>query len=333
MAIMTYAQAVGLTIVEEMRRDPTIFHYSYGGEYPSGRAIGGVNPEAVIKEFGEARSDFCGICETQMAGAGIGAALVGMRPIVNLGMADWALDSGWQVTVNATKMRFKLGYTVDCPVVYRFTSGGQTVHHSSRCHNWFANSPNMFVAIPSMPVDARGLWRTALRTTKDPVAIIEATGVSGIKGPVPDSDFMIPFGKGEVKLEGKDVTIAAVGYMVSLSLDAAADLAKEGIKAEVWDPRTLTPFDREGLIASVKKTGAMVVVDDAPWSFGTTGEFAMSVGEAVNSFVAMARVATMDSPIPPQGAPLYNYIIPSKEKIVKAVKGVLERKRQSVVTR
>jgi pyruvate/2-oxoglutarate/acetoin dehydrogenase E1 component len=322
---MTFSQAEGLTIVEEMRRDPTIFHYSLGGEYSY--PIGGVPSQDVVKEFGWERSDFCGICETQMAGAGIGAALMGMRPIVNLNMADWALDAGWQVFVNATKMRFKLANKIDCPVVYRFSSGGNTVHHSSRCHNWFANSPNMFVCVPSMAADARGLWRTVLRTTKDPVAMIRCTGVDNIKGPVPDNDYMIPFGKGDVKREGKDVTIAAVGYMVHLALSAAEDLAKAGINAEVWDPRTLTPFDREGLIASVKKTGAMVVVDDAPWSFGTTGEFGMSVGEAMTPVPPMARVATMDCPIPPPGAPLYNYIIPSTEKIIKAVKSVLGRKR------
>ncbi len=332
MAIMTFMEAVNKAIVEEMRRDPTIFTYCWGGPYYGAYGIAANEAErkAQFQEFGEARSDFTGIEENGEAGAGIGAALMGMRPIVVLGMSDWALDAGWQVLVNAPKMRFKLGYALDCPVIYKFYDGGTNApHHSSRIHHWFANAPNMFVAIPSMGADAVGLWRTALRKAKDPVCMIESTsgtGVANIKGPVPEGDYMIPFGKGDVKREGKDVTIAAVGFNVHLALQAADDLIKAGINAEVWDPRTLMPFDRQSLIASVKKTGAMVVVDDTPKTFGGTGEFAMTIAEAVTPVPPMARVAMMDAPVAPKSV-LTDYIVPSKEKIVSAVKSVLARKK------
>jgi pyruvate dehydrogenase E1 component beta subunit len=145
------------------------------------------------------------------------------------------------------------------------------------------------------------------------------------EGPVPDGDYTIPFGVGAVKREGSDVTIAAVGYWVNAALGWAEDLAAEGIDAEVWDPRTLTPFDREGLVKSVKKTGALVIIDQAPKTFGSTGEFAISVAEAITPVPPMARLATLDSPIPSSPA-LLPAMYPSKDKLIAAVKDVLKRK-------
>ncbi len=323
--IMTYTEARDRTLIEEMRRNPKIFFISfYGSSVPAFRKQ--------VDEFGWDKGRYCfsGISETQTTGAGIGAALAGMRPIVYLMHSDFPLDSWGQIVLAAAKMRFKLGYKVDCPVVYHMEFGnydnGSSVHHTGCYHNWLANSPGLQVVIPSTAADAVGLWRTALRETKDPVVMMQAFPLASIKGPVPEGDFVIPFGRADIKREGTDVTIAAVGYMVNLALAAAEDLANQGIKAEVWDPRTLTPLDRESLLASVKKTGSLVVVDQAPKSFGTTGEFTATIAESLTPVPPMARVATMDLPIG-FSPTLETYVLPNKDKIIKAVKDVVARKR------
>ena len=316
--IMTYSQARDKTIYAEMHRDPTIFHI--GRSLNRGR----------IEEFGWERERFtrCGIAETQLIGAGVGAAFAGTRPIVYASMSDFYIDGWGQVTLQAAKLRFKIGYKADCPVVLWMSVGGGaelTVHHSGYYANHLANVPGLAVAIPATAADAAGLWRTALRTQKDATCMLQDRGAARTKGPVPDGDYMIPFGVADIKREGSDVTIAAVGIWVHMALEAAEDLAKEGIDAEVWDPRTLAPLDRESLIKSVKQTGAMVAVDQAPRSFGGSGEFMATVTEAITPVPAVARCATMDVPTgaaPSLIAPMYT----TKAKIIEAVKGVLRRK-------
>jgi len=324
--VMTFAEAKVSTIVGEMRRDPTIFIYGQGTMTSFGYSGG--SPEDLNKEFGQERIQFAPISETAMNGIGIGAALTGTRPIVEHGLSDFIMVAADQFINEASRIRFKLGGNVDCPVVWGIGFGlmgiGLAVQHSNCYYNKFADTPGLVLAIPSMPADVSGLWRTALRG-KNPVMIWESGLIGGIKGPVPEGDYTIPFGKGDIKREGADVTIAAIGYMVHLALQAAEDLAKEGIDAEVWDPRTLTPFDRESLIDSVSKTGAMVVVDQEPKSFGTTGEFGMSVAEAVNPVPPMARVTLEDASIA-FSPPLEQYVMPNKDKIISAVNEVLERK-------
>ncbi len=332
MAIMTFSEAVCNTVIEEMRRDKTIFTYGFSGHYWKDAFMDlsplGYSGKAAIEEFGWDRIHYSGVCETQLVGAGVGAAMVGVRPVVNLLLCDFTNDAWGQVVVAAAKYPFKTAYQHPLPLILHHQFGGLkgTVSHSGNYHNWLANCPGLFVAVPSSPADARGLWRTALRESKDPVFMLSDSGAMGRKGPVPEGDYMIPFGKGEVKRLGKDITLAAVGDMVFLALSAAEDLAKEGIDVEVWDPRTLAPFDRESLINSVRKTGAMVVVDQAPKSFGATGEFMATVSEALTPPPPVARVAAMDTPVP-ASVPLYMYIYPNKEKIIKAVKDVKARKR------
>ncbi len=320
--ILTVNDCIELTIAEEMRRDPTIFYYGW-------QKLG--RHQQLVEEFTFERICQSGICENQEAGAGIGAALAGARPIVYIGMTDWAFDGWEQIVSQAARMRFKLAGKADVPVVFWLTYGNifNSVHHSSCAHNWIANSAGLFVAIPSTAADARGLWRTALRDAKDPVAILIDGRITGIKGPVPDDNYTIPFGKADIPRTGNDVTIAAIGYNVHQALQAAETLAKEGISAEVWDPRTLTPFDRVSLIKSVRKTGAMVVVDLAPKSFGTTGEFIATVTDEIFPVPPMARVAGMDAPIGASPV-LRDYVIPSEKKIINAVKAVLDRKRAVV---
>ncbi|TET42308.1 MAG: alpha-ketoacid dehydrogenase subunit beta [Dehalococcoidia bacterium] len=330
--IMAYLEAANKTIIEEMRRDPTIF--TYGEETQVGWCTldhDGKSSKDLVEEFGKRRINFAPISETAMAGAGIGAALTGMRPIVALWFSDFIMVEAEQQINEAARIRFKLGNMVNCPVVFRINYGGlggNSVQHSNCYYNKFADTPGLILAIPSTAADVVGLWRTALRKNINPVQMWESFMVQGIKGPVPEGDYTIPFGKADVKREGSDVTIAAVGYMVHLALDAAKDLANEGIDAEVWDPRTLTPFDRESLIDSVRKTGAMVVVDQEPKSFGTTGEFAMTLAEAMDPVPPMARVTLGDGSIA-FSPTLEKYILPSKDKIIQAVRELLGRKGAS----
>ena len=316
----TYLTALDV-ILDEMRRDPTIF------------MLGPTLIKDLKQEFGEHRIVSTGISETAACGAGIGAALAGARPIVDVMWSPFLIDAAGQVINQAAVWRFKLGNTVDMPVIFRQGYGlynyGAGVQHSHCSHNLFANIPGLHLAVPSTPADLVGLWKTALRKAKNPTMIWESLGCSmrGVEGPVPEEDFTVPFGKGDVKREGRDVTIAAIGYMVHLSLEAAQELAGDGIDVEVWDPRTLSPFDRDGLLKSVTKTGAMVVVDQAPKTFGTTGEFIATVAEAgISPSPPMSRVASVDAPVG-YSRPLEQYVLPSKEKIISAVKNVITRKK------
>jgi pyruvate dehydrogenase E1 component beta subunit len=317
--IMRFSSAVSQTVIEEMERDPTIFYLARSG--PN---------KARVEKFGweRERYRYSGINETQGIGAGIGAALAGLRPIVDYGYGDFIMDGWGQIVLQAAKQRFKVAYSLPCAVVIDTNFGGKdcpTVHHSGCYHNWVANAPGLFVGVPTTPADAVGLWRTSLRDVVDPVVMMTDRGVRGVQGPVPENDYTIPFGVADVKREGSDVTIAAVGLWVHEALEVADTLAGRGIDVEVWDPRSLIPFDRQSLIDSVSKTGALVVVDQAPKSFGTTGEFMATVAEAVTPVPPMARVATKDVPV---GAspPLRYWMYPSQEKIISAVEDVLERK-------
>ncbi len=327
--IMEIVEAQTVTIAEEMRRDPNIFIFGYNdgiNRILVDRDVARIKP--VIEEFGRERISATGICENHEAGAGVGAALAGTRPIVSLQSTDFALDAWGQLVQQAAMVRFKIGYKLECPVIFHmnvYAAGFRgTVHHSGCYWNWLANTPGLLTVVPATPADAVGLWRTALREAKDPMAFLQ-TG--SVKGPVPEGNYTIPFGKADIKHEGTDVTITAVGSsLVQMALQAAEDLADQGISAEVWDPRTLMPFDRKSLVKSVKKTGAMVIVDVAPKTFGTTGEFFATVAENIYPAPPMARVATMDVP----RAAAYNistdYIYPTKDKIISAVKEVLRLK-------
>ncbi len=325
---ITYGEAGLNTIQEEMRRNPKIFIIGQDNVAGFTRGAGGAWEKAMVEEFGRNRFRWSPISEEAQAGVGIGAALMGMRPIIDLWYSDFVIEAFGQIVNQAARLRFKLANTVDLPVVYRVDmyGGNSGIHHSNCYYNMFANAPGVLLAIPSTPADSVGLWRTALRDSKNPVMIWEHALIRRVKGTVPEEDYTIPFGKGDIKREGRDITIAAIGQMVYLALEAAEDLSKQGINAEVWDPRTLTPFDREGLLKSVRKTGSLVIVDQAPKSFGTSGEFAITVAEAMDPVPPMMRVTLMDASVA-ASAPLAKYILPNKDKVIKAVKDVLTRKK------
>lgn len=316
---MAIYEAENFVITEGMRNDPTVFIYSQG--HPQSR-------RALYEEFGQLRVNISPISETAMTGAAVGAAVTGTRPICEHALSDFIMVAAEQFINEAGRIRFKLGYKVDCPAIFRIgygiKGGGLAVQHSNAYYNKFADTPGLAVVVPSMPADVVGLWRTALRG-KDPVQIWNSSMIGGTRGPVPDGDYTIPFGQGDVKREGSDLTIAGIGWTVHLALQAAEELSAQGISAEVWDPRTLRPFDRTGLLNSVEKTGALLVADEEPKTFGTTGEFAMSIAEAMDPVPPMARVTLMDACVA-FAPPLESYVLPTKDKIVEAAKALLDRK-------
>lgn len=327
MAVMTYDEAVWSVIVDEMRRDPTVFVYGW----PEGERFTRTGPSVrpAVEEFGRDRIPFCGIEETQIAGAAVGAALVGARPIVDLQKPEMAMDGWGQLAITAAEARWRIGYNAPLRAVFIVTWGAyrsRNGHDHSGCyHNWLANAPGLLVACPSTAADAAGLMKTTLTDVIDPVAFLMHIPSQTIKGEVPDLNAKIPFGKADVKRQGQDVTIAAIGWMVDLALEAAEELAGSGISAEVWDPRTLTPFDRQSLIDSVSKTKALVIVDQGGKSFGATGEFAMTIAEAMSPVPPMRRVTTLHACIA-ASAPVEDYMLPTKGKIVSAVQDVLTYK-------
>lgn len=315
---MAINEAENFVITEAMRKDPSVFIYGQG--YPQGG-------RDLYEEFGQLRVNFAPISETAMTGVAVGAAVTGTRPICVHALSDFIMTGAEQFINEAARIRFKLGHKIECPAIYKIGYGltiGASVQHSNCYYNKFADTPGLVVAIPSMPGDVVGLWRTAFQA-KDPVQIWTSLMIGGVKGPVPDGEYTIPFGQGDVKQEGSDLTIAAIGYMVHFALQAAEELAAEGISAEVWDPRTLRPFDRSGLMNSVQKTGALLVADEEPKTFGTTGEFAMSIAETMDPVPPMGRVTLMDASkaFSPR---LESYVMPTKDKIVEGAKALLERK-------
>ena len=263
MAILTYAQAIRETIAQEMRRDGKVFVMGedvekLGGTYGCTRDL--------YKEFGSERVRNTPISEQAFVGAGLGAACGGMRPIVELMYWDFSFVCADQIFNQVAKTRYIFGGQARIPLVIRGQQGtgrGNAATHSQSVESIFMHIPGLKVVCPSTPAEAAGLLRTAIRDD-NPVCFFEHKMLYATKGEVPeDPDFMIPFGKADIKRAGTDVTIVTNLLYVKHALAAAEELAKEGISAEVIDPRTLVPFDYDTIVESVKKTGRLVVVHEA----------------------------------------------------------------------
>ncbi len=317
MAQVSFTQAINDAIREEMLRDGSVF--LMGEDMRSG-----LNGTAGLlgEELGPDRVLDTPISEGAFTGAAIGAAAVGMRPIVySMASMMWvAMD---QLVSQAAKMRYMFGGQVKLPVVFRLSEiYASAAHHSDRPHGMFMNMPGLKIALPSTPADAKGLLKSAIRGD-DPVLFFEDRSISGT-GEVPDGDFTIPFGAADVKRAGTDVTIVAMGGMVAIALKAAEQLAGEGLSAEVVDPRTLVPLDREAILRSVAKTGRLVVVDSAPRTCSAASEIASMVAEegfwSLRSPVR--RVAAPDVHVP-YSPPLVKALYPDVAKVVAGVRSTL----------
>jgi pyruvate/2-oxoglutarate/acetoin dehydrogenase E1 component len=322
---MMYCEAIATAIIEEMQRDASVIFY--------GQNMGMTERDPMLKMFGKDRIRITPISETAELGVAVGAAMTGLRPIVELWMSEFMLVAFDQVLNEAPRLRYMSGGQVKIPVVFKAGYGfaaGWAGQHSNCTYHLFMGTPGLKVALPSTPADAKGLMKAAIRDD-NPVAFLQHFLLTLEKGEVPDGDHVIPFGVADVKRAGTDVTIVATGWMVQKSLNAANHLAKEGISAEVIDPRTLAPLDVDTIVGSVKKTGRLVLVDQAPRHASAAIHVAGEIAEHAFSYLkAPARLVTAaDTPVP-FSEPLENYVLPNEDKIVQAVKSVLARHATAV---
>ena len=322
---MMYGEAIATAIIEEMQRDSSVIFY--------GQNMGMTERDPMLKMFGKDRIRITPISETAELGAAIGAALTGLRPIVELWMSEFMLVAFDQVVNEAPRLRYMSGGQVKVPVVFKAGYGfaaGWAGQHSNSLYHLFMGTPGLKVALPSTPADAKGLMKAAIRDD-NPVVYLQHFLLTLEKGDVPDGDCVIPFGVADVKRAGADVTIVATGWMVQKSLAAAETLAKEGISIEVIDPRTIAPLDVNSIVNSVKKTGRLVLVDQAPRHASVAVVIAGEIAEQAFSFLkAPVRLVTAaDTPVP-FSEPLEKFVLPDEDKIVQAVKSVLKRQATAV---
>ena len=315
---MMYGDAIASAIVEEMQRDSSVVLY--------GQNLAMTERDPMLKKFGRNRVRIAPISETAETGIAIGAAMCGLRPIVELWMSEFMLVAFDQVINEAPRLRYMSGGQVKVPVVFKAGFGfaaGWAGQHSNCLYHTMMGIPGLKVVVPSTPADAKGLMASSIRDD-NPVVYLHHYMLTLDKGEVPDGEYVVPLGVAEVKRAGSDVTIVATAWMVKKSLAAAEQLARQGISAEVVDPRTLAPLDVKTILASVRKTGRLVLVDQAPRHSSAAAIIAAEVAEHGFEYLRapVKMVTALDAPVP-YSEPLENFILPNEEKIVQAVKAVL----------
>lgn len=323
-------QAISRALKEEMRRDERVIlmgqdviHKVYG-------ASGGL-----VEEFGALRVRDTPISETAVVGAGIGAAMTGLRPIVDITISVFLYVCFDQIVSQAAKDRYMFGGQCTIPLVIRatmFYGPGRSASHGDRPYPLFMHIPGLKVIAPATPADVLGLLKSAIRDD-DPVLFFEDGGLWGVTGPVPQTEHLVPIGQARVARPGRDITIVAISGSVQHALKAADDLAAEGIEAEIIDPRTLKPLDSEQIIASVARTGRLIVVDPANRICGAASEIAAIVAEeAFESLRSpIIRVTAPDVHVPYSPA-LGPSLFPTAERIKAAVHQALNRRHRSMQT-
>lgn len=321
---ITYRDALREAMCEEMRRDENVFLMGedigkYGGAF--GVSMG------MLEEFGSERVRQTPISEAAFVGAGVGAAVTGMRPIVELMYSDFATVCYDQIVNQAAKMHYMFGGKVSVPMVIRTAAGGGTgaaAQHSQSLEQLFCHIPGLKVVIPSTPYDAKGLLKSAIRDNNT-VIFLEQKLLYNETGLIPDEDYTVQLGKADIKREGKDVSVITYGRMVQMSLQVAEKLAKEGIETEVLDLRTLSPLDRDAIIATAKKTGRVVVVHESVQFAGFGGEIVSTVAESEAFFCLKApikRVGGAFCPVP--FSPILEAeAFPTPKKIETAIRSIL----------
>ncbi len=296
---LTLGQAVNEALAEEMRRDPSVFIV---GEDVAEAGTPFKVLRGLVDEFGPERVMDAPISEPGFTGIALGAAMTGLRPVVDIMFGDFLTLVMDQVANQAAKVHYMSGGRLKAPLVIRTTLGAtrrSAAQHSQSLHAWVSHVPGLKVALPSTPYDAKGLLKSAIRDD-NPVVVFEDKMSWTLRGPVPAGDYTIPFGVADVKRPGRDVTIVATSSMVQVALEAALALAADGIEAEVVDPRTTVPLDVETLVASARKTGRVIVVDEGHRAYGVTGEIASAISEGAfyQLDAPVQRMGALDVPVP-----------------------------------
>jgi len=314
---ITFQKALEEAVAEEMRRDPRVF--TMATDFTGDPA----------KEFGPERVRFTPISEAVLTGMGLGAAGCGFRPIVNWRMVTFSFVAMDQIVNQASKIRYMFGGQADFPVTYRCTTGGGiglAAQHSQSPYSMWMHLAGLKIILPATPADAKGLLTSAIRDN-NPVVSFECSRLAAATGPVPEGEHLVPLGVADVKRAGTDVTVIGLAYYVSEALAVAEELAREGVSVEVVDPRTLVPMDAETLRASVRKTGRVVIVDEAPSTCSAAAEIAALVAEDPETFRALRapvrRVCAVPVPVP-YSPTLEQAALPTRGDIKAAVYDVLK---------
>lgn len=318
-----YREAIKEAIIEEMDRNSRVFLIGedigvYGGAFKAYRGL--------LDKYGPERVINTPISESAIIGAAIGAALTGYRPVAEIMFIDFATLAMDQIVNQAAKINFMSGGSVNVPMVIRTQGGvgkGVGAQHSQSLEEWFYHTPGLKVAVPSTAYDVKGLLKQAIRDS-EPVMFIEHKMIYPVKGPVPEKEYVIPFGKADIKRKGSDITIFAYSGMVLKSLEAAQELEMEGLSCEVIDPRTIVPLDMDTVIASVKKTGKLLIVVEACKRGSVASDISAMVTEkAYGCLKAPVKIlAGLNTPIP-YNSVLEEASIPAKSDIIEAVKKLI----------
>jgi acetoin:2,6-dichlorophenolindophenol oxidoreductase subunit beta len=317
---LTLSEAVREAIAEEMRRDPRVF--MCGEDIAEAGTVFKVLT-GLVDEFGPERVLDTPISEAGFTGIAVGAAMTGMRPIVDIMFGDFSTLVMDQMVNQAAKVHYMSGGKWKVPMVMRATLGAtrrSAAQHSQSLHAWFCHIPGLKVVLPSTPYDAKGLLKTAIRDD-NPVVFFEDKMMYKMKGPVPSEEYTLPFGVADVKRVGTDITIVATSSMVQVALGAAKMLDEYDISAEVIDPRTVWPLDEKTLIESAKKTSRVIVVDEGYARYGVTAEIASVIAEGAffNLEAPVKRIGAMHVPIP-FSPPLEDATVPTEQSVFEAAK-------------
>jgi pyruvate/2-oxoglutarate/acetoin dehydrogenase E1 component len=322
---LTMAEAVREALSEEMRRDPAVFIM---GEDVAEAGTPFKVLSGMVEEFGKSRVIDTPISEPGFTGIGVGAAMTGLRPVVDIMFGDFLTLVMDQLVNQAAKVHYMSGGAWKVPMVLRTTLGASrrsAAQHSQSLQAWLSHVPGLKVVLPSTPYDAKGLLKTAIRDD-NPVIFFEDKMMFRLKGPVPVEDYTIPFGVADIKREGEDITIVATSSMVQVALGAATLLEEIGISAEVVDPRTTWPLDEKTLIESAKKTSRAIVLDEGYERYGVTAELAsvIATGAFYDLDAPVKRIGAMHVPIP-FSPPLEDATIPTEKSVFEAARAMCKR--------
>ena len=322
---ITFSQAINEALSEEMRRDPTVFII---GEDVAEAGTPFKVLSGLVGEFGTQRVIDSPISEAGISGIGVGAAMTGMRPVVDIMFGDFLTLTMDQLVNQAAKIHYMSGGKLKVPMVLRTTLGAtrrSAAQHSQSLHAWVSHVPGLKVVVPSTPYDAKGLLKSAIRDD-NPVVFFEDKMMYQLKGPVPAEEYTIPLGVADIKRAGNDITLVATSSMVHVALAAAAVLADDDISAEVVDVRTTPPLDTDTLIQSAKKTSRAIVIDEGYESYGVTAEIASVIADGAFYYLdaPVKRMGAMNVPVPFSPV-LEDQTVPTPENVAKLARVLCDK--------